>query len=651
MDKTNIHSEAIQFRQQELLSDALLNNYKRIDKQFAILLLLEWIGGIAVAFIVSPQTWAGAQSSTHVHLWAAILLGGLITLFPAFLAWKRPGEATTRYAVAVGQVAFSGLLIHLTGGRIEAHFHIFVSLGFLAMYRDWKVLIIATVVVAGDHLWRGVFWPESVFGVLTSSPWRVVEHALWVVFEDIGLLRFCYFIREEMAETAQKQAEVEVSEGQVKELLEEVQKTTKEMAEKQKEVTALHGRSEREKQFLIDGIDILKEYARGDLSRGMSENENDRVGLAEVVNGIRRQLNALLTECQKISIGSARGDLETRGNQEAFSGQFRNIVEEINNTLENIQSPVRSAIFCLDGVSEGDLNRRIDNNFQGDFERLKESVNHSSETIGRLVANFQEAIISVSSEAREMSSSSKSLSDGAAQQAASISEITENIRDIETQTKHSIANASKVNELSHDTAETANQGNHKMVNMLSAMRDISEDSAKISNIVKTIDEIAFQTNLLALNAAVEAARAGVHGKGFAVVAEEVRSLAQRSAKAAQETTELIAATVDRVNRGNDAASETAASLEVIVRQTSEVSQFIKDITQSIDSQSKGINQIRVGLDQISSVTHQNTAGAEEIAAVSGTLESRSNELKQIAEEFRLSNIKTEKNGSEFEINL
>ena len=140
--------------------------------------------GIVFALWVSPLTWEGADSSTHLHVWAAVLLGGIISLFPALLGWLRPGLPSTRYTIAVAQMLMGALLIHLTGGRIETHFHVFGSLAFLAFYRDWRVLIPATIVVALDHMLRGMFWPQSVYGVLVASQWRWLEHAAWVVFED-----------------------------------------------------------------------------------------------------------------------------------------------------------------------------------------------------------------------------------------------------------------------------------------------------------------------------------------------------------------------------------------------------------------------------------------------------------------------------------
>ena len=134
--------------------------YRRTDRMFAILMVLQWLAGIGAAYWISPRTWAGASSQTHLHVWAAVFLGGAVSSLPVALAFARPGRASTRYSVAVGQMLMGALLIHFTGGRIETHFHVFGSLAFLSFYRDWRVLVPATVVVAADHFLRGVFWPQ-----------------------------------------------------------------------------------------------------------------------------------------------------------------------------------------------------------------------------------------------------------------------------------------------------------------------------------------------------------------------------------------------------------------------------------------------------------------------------------------------------------
>src|SRR5437773_3092653 len=183
--------------------------YRRVDRLFARLMIFQWIGGLIAALVISPRAWEGSTSHVHIHVWLALFFGGLITLFPVLLAFAKPGHTYTRYTIAIGQMLMSALLIHLSGGRIETHFHVFGSLAFLAFYRDWRVFIPATIVVALDHFVRGVYWPQSVFGVLTASHWRWVEHAAWVIFEDVFLIWACVQGVRELRDSAGKQAELE----------------------------------------------------------------------------------------------------------------------------------------------------------------------------------------------------------------------------------------------------------------------------------------------------------------------------------------------------------------------------------------------------------------------------------------------------------
>ena len=189
--------------------------WRRTDRIFAVLLALQWIAAIGVACWLTPLTWIGATSSLHLHFLAAIFLGGALTAFPILLIFLRPGTILTRQVIAISQMLYSGLLIDLTGGRIETHFHIFGSLAFLAFYRDWRVIASASAVVAMDHYLRGVYWPESIFGIAHPDEFRWLEHVGWVIFEDIFLFIMCRLSIGEMKGIASQQAELELTNDRI----------------------------------------------------------------------------------------------------------------------------------------------------------------------------------------------------------------------------------------------------------------------------------------------------------------------------------------------------------------------------------------------------------------------------------------------------
>ncbi|MGB7327027.1 MAG: response regulator [Rubripirellula sp.] len=201
--------DLIESRARVLFAEQQHEIFRHTDRLFAILLVVQWFGAIAAALLTTPTTWQGDFSTIHFHVWCAVVLGGMLTVLPVFLAWRRPGDGTTRHVIAIAQMLFSSLLIHLTGGRIETHFHVFGSLAFLAMYRDWKVLVTATTIVAADHLGRGIYWPQSVFGVASAPIWRSFEHAAWALFEDFFLLLSCRHSVREMWLGAARGAKLE----------------------------------------------------------------------------------------------------------------------------------------------------------------------------------------------------------------------------------------------------------------------------------------------------------------------------------------------------------------------------------------------------------------------------------------------------------
>lgn len=188
-------SEASQYQQDQLQSAAdekfAADSHAlhvRTDRMFVYLLMAQWAVAGAAAVAFSPFTWEGEQQHVHPHVALALLGGGLLVSLPALLAYLMPGSAYTRQSVTIAQVLFSSLLIHMTGGRIETHFHVFGSLAFIAAYRDWRLFPTATLIVVADHVGRGVWWPESIYGISVAPWWLWLEHGAWVTFEVTILL-------------------------------------------------------------------------------------------------------------------------------------------------------------------------------------------------------------------------------------------------------------------------------------------------------------------------------------------------------------------------------------------------------------------------------------------------------------------------------
>jgi len=197
-------------RANEIFQNSLLLKRIASDRLFFWLLIVQWVVAMGITLVVSPYGWEGNTKVPHVHLIAAVIVGGLINALPLALIRAFPGWWATRQVVTIAQMLWSAFLIHLTGGRIETHFHVFVSLAFLAFYLDWRLLVTATLVVAGDHLIRGFYWPESVYGVANPEWWRFLEHAAWVVFEDIVLVLGCRRSLAEIKLAAEREASLEV---------------------------------------------------------------------------------------------------------------------------------------------------------------------------------------------------------------------------------------------------------------------------------------------------------------------------------------------------------------------------------------------------------------------------------------------------------
>lgn len=247
-------------------------NFIRTDRIFAALMIVQWAFALALSLIISPRAWAGGASSVHSHVYAAVLFGGVLTVFPVALAFVSPGTAMTRHTIAAAQLLMSGLLIHLTGGRIETHFHIFGSLAFIAFYRDWRVILTATVVTALDHLLRGIWFPLTIFGSLAPGLLRVVEHAAWVIFEDVILILGCLYGLREMRKISEQTVQADLANAQLAEEKSGVELKVKAAVEE----------SERQRLRLASSIALMIEefqkFAHGDLTVRLDESGDDEIG-------------------------------------------------------------------------------------------------------------------------------------------------------------------------------------------------------------------------------------------------------------------------------------------------------------------------------------------------------------------------------------
>ena len=374
--------------------------------------------------------------------------------------------------------------------------------------------------------------------------------------------------------------------------------------------------------------------ARGDLSVAVAaRSPKDVLGHAFVT--LRTTMDALVRETSGLVTAAKAGELATRGNANAFSGAYRDLVQGINETLDAVIEPINDAAAVLARIADRDLRARATGNYTGDFARLKSSINTAAATLDGALEQVSRAAEQTDSAGQQIASTSQSLAQGASDQAASIEEVTSSLHQLLSSTDTTARNAQDARRMAEAAREHVAAGTSSMQRLSQAIASIKSSSDQTAKIVRTIDEIAFQTNLLALNAAVEAARAGDAGRGFAVVAEEVRSLAIRSAEAAKTTAALIEDSVQSTAGGVALNAEVTKILDEIGRQVGAVTAVVGDIATTGDEQNRDVRQISESITALNSVTQQVAATAEEAASASEELASQSASLTTMIGSFSL----------------
>lgn len=298
--------------------------------------------------------------------------------------------------------------------------------------------------------------------------------------------------------------------------------------------------------------------------------------------------------------------------------------------------PLGQAVAVLERVADGDLTVTLNVNTKDEVGRMAEALNRAVERLNSTLQEVADSAGNASSSSQQLAAAAEAIASGAQEQAASLEETSASLEEITATVRQTADNANQASQLASSSKDSALQGQEVVTNAITAMGEINTASAKISDIISTIDEIAFQTNLLAVNAAVEAARAGDEGRGFAVVASEVRSLAQRSAVAAKEIKVLIQDSLRKVDAGSGLVNRSGETLQGIVGSVKRVTDIVGEIAAASGEQSTGIEQVNTAMTQMDQVTQSNSAQTEELSATAQSLSEQAAHLMELVSTFTLS---------------
>ena len=304
-------------------------------------------------------------------------------------------------------------------------------------------------------------------------------------------------------------------------------------------------------------------------------------------------------------------------------------------TARLISRPLKETVDILQAVAEGDFTRRLEIATHDEVGQMAVALNQAVGGMRQALLDVSQASSSVAAASQQLAAASEELSSGAQEQASSLEETSATLEEITSTARQNADNARQANQLAGGSRDAAEKGGQVVTEAVAAMREINTASKQISDIITTIDEIAFQTNLLALNAAVEAARAGEQGRGFAVVAGEVRNLAGRSATAAKEIKALIQGSVRKVENGAQLVDRSGQTLQEIIVSVKRVTDIVGEIAAASQEQAIGVDQVNKAMSQMDNVTQANSAQTEELSSTAQSLSSHAEHLQRLVSRFKL----------------